>query len=90
MRPAEFAVEVKKRLRVDLYPRGGFCPFCHETLDVKGDHALLCAAGGDRTIRHHAMRNLFAHLCDGAGLRADLEPEHVLIPDSDHPAHLPW
>ncbi len=52
MRPAEFAVEVKKRLRVDLYPRGGFCPFCHETLDVKGDHALLCAAGGDRTIRH--------------------------------------
>ncbi len=44
-------------------------------------------AGGDRTRRHHALRDLFAHICDGAGVSVQVEPLHLLIPDVDHPAH---
>ncbi len=42
MRPDEFVIELKRRMRVDIVPSGCFCPYCSAAMDVKGDHALLC------------------------------------------------
>ena len=39
-------------------------------------HALACGGGGDRTIR--ALRNVFHHLCQAAGLRPELEKPGLL------------
>ena len=49
MRPAEFRVEFRRRCLVDITRPGDTCPFCGAAMDSRGDHALLCTAGGDRT-----------------------------------------
>eukprot|EP00662_Eupelagonemidae_sp_cell21_P057239 gene57239-biopygen50387 len=45
-----------------------------------GDHALACGGGGDRTLRHNALRNLTYHYCNAAGLRPELEKPGLLRP----------
>ena len=40
-------------------------------MDRWGDHALVCSCGGDRTIRHNAVRNV----CYEEALEAALRPE---------------
>ena len=42
---------------MELAEEQAFCPLCGEVMDVFGDHALMCACGGDRTRRHHKLRN---------------------------------
>ena len=84
-RPDEFTVELKRRLLVDISARAGLCSMCNAPMDKRGYHALRCACGGDRTRWHHTLRNHFAQLCEGAGLQAEVEAPHLLLPDVEHP-----
>ena len=57
MEPALFTAE----LRVRLLPESStdaWCPKCDAILDSHGHHAGMCIAGGERTLRHNALRDL--------------------------------
>ena len=47
-------------------------------MDIYGDHCLVCSCGGDRTKRHHLLRNETFHLCSAAGLAPELEKPGLL------------
>ena len=43
---------------VFLWDRDTACSMCGEVLDRWGDHALACCCGGDRVLRHNAIRDV--------------------------------
>ena len=51
----------------------------------KGHHARSCPCGGDRTLRHHASRNLTGDLAQEAGKNPELEKAGLLKPDPELP-----
>ena len=57
-------------------------------LDAKGHHPASCAAGGDRTQRHNALRDLVAEHAARAGLRPELERPGVLLPQRPEDTHV--
>ena len=57
-----------------------YCLLCHGIADAKGLHAGLCAAGGDRTVRHNAVRGYVFEFARKAGLRPELEKADLLLP----------
>ena len=60
-------------------------------MDVFMDHALVCPCGGDRTLRHNAIRNVTYAACRASGINAKLEKAGLLPPRSTDeevtPAH---
>ena len=83
-----FKVVVKRRLRAPVYDGDSACPCCGGVLDHFGDHALSCECGGDRTIRHNALRNV----CHEEALEAGLRSERVkagLLPKRPSTDELP-
>jgi hypothetical protein len=78
--PLLYGVMLRRRLRVPLFDRSFHCPYCDGVMDPYGDHALACGGGGDRTIRHNALRNVAFRLCMAAGLRPELEKPALLRP----------
>ena len=73
---ALFQVAVKRRLRMPLFSEDRFCPCCGQVLDRFGDHALVCACGGDRVVYEEARE---------AGARPEREKAGLLPqrPDGD-------
>ena len=53
-----FRVALKQCLRCPMAEEDSFCPCCGQCSDRWGDHALVCACNGDRTVRHDAVRNI--------------------------------
>ena len=53
-----FRVALKRRLRCPMAEEDSFYPCCGQCSDRWGDHALVCACNGDRTVRHNAVRNI--------------------------------
>ena len=53
-----FQISLKRRLRMPVMESEAPCPCCGQTLDVWGDHAVVCMCNGDRTVKHNAMRNI--------------------------------
>ena len=47
-------------------------------MDVWGDHALTCACGGERTVRHNGVRNVFYEEALEGGLRPEREKAGLL------------
>jgi hypothetical protein len=78
--PEEFRAEIRYRLCVPESLESGFCPLCDDCLDPFGHHCRRCCAGGDRTIRHNAIRNIIFNLCCKAGLRPELEKPGLFLP----------
>ena len=76
---------LKRRLRAPVYDEDGRCPCCGQVLDKWGDHALVCPCGGDRTVRHNAVRNTCFEDAQAAGLRPERETAGLLQerPESD-------
>jgi hypothetical protein len=68
-----FKVALKRRLRVPVFDNDGFCPCCGGVMDRWGDHATVCACGGDRTVRHNAVRDVCLEEAAGGGLRPERE-----------------
>jgi hypothetical protein len=73
-----FKVALKRRLRMPVFEQDSHCPLCGQVLDTWGDHALVCQCGGDRTIRHNAMRNAFFEEASEAGTRPEREKAGLL------------
>ena len=74
-----------RRLRLRMFETEGWCPFCGEVMDVWGDHALVCATKGDRTVRHNRIRDSVLDEGRKAGLELDKEKANLLPgrPDED-------
>ena len=65
-----------------------WCPKCDGILDRFSLHAGTCAAGGERTQRHNALRNLLASWADRAGLQPEVEKASLLLPQRPDEARL--
>ena len=74
----QFCLLLRLRLRLPVASQDWFCPFCDAVADSFGDHARLCACGGDRTKRHNRLRNLLASRAAAAGLSPELEKAGLL------------
>jgi hypothetical protein len=66
-----FKVALRRRLRCAILDSDGYFPCCGQVLDRYGDHVLVCACGGDRTVRHNAIRDTLYR----ASVEANLSPE---------------
>lgn len=73
-----FKTTLKRRLRVPISDHDFFCPCCGEVMDRFGDHALVCACKGSRTVRHNAVRNVVYEEALAAGIRAQKEKTGLL------------
>ena len=80
MEGAAFVMELKRRLGVPDAPTDGWCPKCDWIVDRFSFHAGTCAAGGERTQRHNALRDLLASWADRAGLQPEVEKSGLLLP----------
>eukprot|EP00660_Eupelagonema_oceanica_P019390 gene19390-biopygen10461 len=78
--PQMFTAALARRLRLPTYAASYPCPLCDGIMDVWGDHAFVCACGGDRTTRHNFLRNTAFRLAHAAGLRPELEKPGLLRP----------
>ena len=80
LKPSVFIEEVRTRLRVsDGEDR--WCPLCDVVMDSQGVHSRCCSAGGDRTLRHNALRNAVFRLAKEAGANPELEKPSLLLPE---------
>lgn len=81
MEPAVFTTEIRARLRVTEADHDTWCPLCDAVLDCYSHHAGMCAAGGERTQRHNAVRDLVYDWCKRGGLNAaGRRPADVYLP----------
>ena len=86
MEPAEFRIEVLRRLTMPVYSEDSYCPLCDAVLDKFGFHALVCTCGGDKVLTHNAARNHLGRYCSTAGLGSELERPGLLPPRPDWPS----
>ena len=56
--PSLFRVALQRRLRSPLWDHDSACGMCGEVSHRWGDHALSCCCGGDRVLRHNAVRDV--------------------------------
>eukprot|EP00662_Eupelagonemidae_sp_cell21_P057207 gene57207-biopygen54057 len=78
--PQLFLVALQRRLRLPVFSGAFWCDMCDGVMDQHGDHALVCCAGGDRTVRHNLLRNAAFRIAAAAGLRPELEKPGLLRP----------
>jgi hypothetical protein len=58
MEPLVFIAELRVRLNVPGASADTWCPRCDAVLVTHGYHSGICSIGGERTLRHHALRDL--------------------------------
>ena len=73
-----FKITLRRRLRAPVYEAEHYCPLCGVVMDRWGDHALTCECGGDRTVRHNAIRNICYEEATEAALRPEREKANLL------------
>ena len=88
MEGAAFVAELRHRLGVADAPADTWCPKCDGIMDRFSLHAGTCAAGGERTQRHNALRDLLASWADRAGLQPEVEKPGLLLPQRPDDARL--
>ena len=67
------------RLGEPLFRSDGACQGCGRHSDRLGDHAIACAAQGERIARHNHLRDALFHAAASASL-APLREERALLP----------
>ena len=82
LRGAEFVVACKFRLGLAVYDQPGPCPNCGKNSDVLGDHSMVCGTGGERILRHNAIRDALFDTAVAAGL-APLKEGRALLPGNN-------
>lgn len=80
MEPAVFVSEVRVRLGVPEANHDAWCPKCDAVLDAHGHHSGMCMAGGERVLRHNALRGLVYSWAERACLRPEKERAGLLLP----------
>lgn len=88
MESAVFLAELRLRLGVAEASSDTWCPRCDSVLDTFSLHAGVCAAGGERTCRHHAAREVVLRWADRAGLQPEREKPEVLLPQRPEDSRL--
>ena len=78
MEPAVFVAELRQRLGLPDAVLDASCPRCDCVLDRFSYHAGLCSAGGERTLRHHALRDVLCSWAERAGLQPEREKPGLL------------
>jgi hypothetical protein len=73
-----FRTALARRLRLRITEKPEWCPCCGEIFDTFGDHALACACGGDRTVRHNKFRNIMWEESRMAGMDTQKEKANLL------------
>ena len=82
LRGAEFVVTCKFRLGLAVYDHLGPCPSCGKDSDLLGDHSMVCGTGGERILRHNAIRDALFETAAAAGL-APLKEGRALLPGNN-------
>ena len=82
LKSAEFTVCVKYRLGLQIFPYEGVCVACPAPSDTRGDHAVSCGCGGERTYRHNSIRDCLYTTCAQACLGPTRE-DRALIPGTE-------
>ena len=76
-----FRVALQRRLRMALWDHDSACSMCGEVLDRWGGHALSCCCGGDRVLRHNAIRNVVCStVAEFTSVSPELEKPGLLLP----------
>ena len=88
MEPAVFAAELRMRLGIPDAEDDCWCPRGDGVLDRWNFHAGMCVAGGERTQRHNAIRDLVFQWADRAGLWPEKEPASILLPQRPEDSHM--
>ena len=73
-----FQIDLQRRLRLRVQDGDSYCPLCGLTMDSFGDHALVCACNGDRTIRHNCLGNVVYEEAQMGGMSPTKEKEGLL------------
>ena len=66
MEPRVYLTAVRRLLGLPVYSVPAPCPFCQQTMDIFGDHAVCCKKSGDMITRHNRVRDLVADFEGGA------------------------
>jgi hypothetical protein len=80
MEPRVYLTAVRRLLGLPVYSVSAPCPFCKQTMDVYGDHAVCCKKSGDLITRHNRVRDLIAQFAKVGLLSPDLEKLGLLGP----------
>lgn len=66
---SQFTIYLRFYLGLTVYQQDGPCPACGEQgTDSLGHHAVMCAAGPERTRRHNYIRDTYADFAKKAGM----------------------
>ena len=71
---SEFATNVACLLGVDVVEGGALCSLCGTAMESSGNHALSCMCGGDQTLEHNTIRDVFYTYCERGGLSLSWKP----------------
>ena len=82
MEPALFISELRARLQIPDAESDSWCPLCDAVMDCRNHHAGMCVAGGERSQRHHDVRDIFNAWAHRGGLRPERERPGLLLPQS--------
>jgi len=66
---------------------------CGATVDVQGQHGLICKQAPSRIVRHYVMNDIIFRLLSSAGIPASKKPTGLTRLDGKHPDGLtlvPW
>ena len=80
MEPAAFIAELRLRMGLSDAVADSWCPRCDGIMDAHSHHAAVCSAGGERTQRHNAIRDLLCLWTERAGLHPEKERPGLLLP----------
>ena len=76
--PLHFQTAVRRLLSIPTTKSDATCPFCTQTMNQFGDHALCCKKSGDNITRHNRIRNLVDRIADDGLLSPVMEKDGIL------------
>jgi hypothetical protein len=83
MPSSHFRIAVKRLLSLPILKNETPCPFCKQTMNIYGDHALCCRKSGDNITRHSRVRNLLDKFAEDGLLSPVMEKQGILGHDDN-------
>ena len=87
--PSEFQISVKHRLGIAVYEGDRKCPYCRSgTLDIFGDHAVICHGRWDAISPHDRIRDRIASACSATNFYPVTEKRNLIAGNSYRPVNI--
>ena len=84
---SELQISVKYRLGIAVFEDERKRPYCRSgTLDIYGEHAIICHGRGDAIYRHDRICDLIASACSAANLSPAIEKRNLIAGNNSCPA----